>query len=80
MDRWLGNQQGIDGYPYKNRFYDCYYIAGGKDMLFNATALEIYGVTTQSWWWISINIIVKIDSFPIKTLSWKKLFVILIQE
>ena len=41
---WYGFQQGNDGYPIIDRdFYDFYFIAGGQDSKFKATAIEIYG-------------------------------------
>ena len=40
---WKGMQQGIDGYPIKDK-YGHYCIAGGKDLMFKAQSIEIYGV------------------------------------
>ena len=44
---WSGMQQGIDGYPIKD-FLGNYFIGAGKDPNFKATAIEFYGVRTQT--------------------------------
>jgi len=46
-DYWSGNILiGNDGYPWKP--YDSYYIGGGKYSSFKATAIEIFGVNSQT--------------------------------
>jgi len=47
-DFWSGNiLRGNDGYPYtKDGIY--YYIAGGLNSYFKATAIEFYGVNSQT--------------------------------
>ena len=39
---------GTDGYPTTDE-YGGYCIAGGEDGNFKATAIEFYGVKTQTW-------------------------------
>ena len=36
--------EGIDGYPKKGFPFGVYFIAGGKDCYFKATAIDFYGV------------------------------------
>jgi len=44
---WSGNiLRGNDGYPYK--YGNNYCIAGVKDLYFKATAIEFYGVNSQT--------------------------------
>lgn len=44
---WSDILVGTDGYPTKNE-KDHYCIGGGKDEYFKATAIEFYGVKTQT--------------------------------
>ena len=44
---WSGMHQGNDGYPTIDLFYH-YYIGGGQDPNFKATAIEFYGVITKT--------------------------------
>lgn len=37
--------RGIDGYPVKDKYAD-YFIGGGRNWKFKATAIELYGVKT----------------------------------
>ena len=44
---WSGILVGTDGYPTTDERGEYYYIAGGKDQDFKATAIEFYEVKTQ---------------------------------
>ena len=44
---WVDILVGTDGYPTKNE-KNRYCIGGGKDEYFKATAIEFYGVKTQT--------------------------------
>ncbi len=39
---------GTDGYPGKNNYDDYFIAGGGEDIEFQATAIEFYGVKTQT--------------------------------
>ena len=45
---WTGILVGTDGYPMEDEDGD-YCIGGGKDRYLKATAIEFYGVKTQTW-------------------------------
>jgi len=46
---WSGNiLRGNDGYPYKDENYGNYCIQGGEGRTFKATAIEFYGVNSQT--------------------------------
>ena len=45
---WSGILVGTEGFPTKDED-GYYYIAGGKDVYFKATAIEFYGVKKQVW-------------------------------
>ncbi len=45
---WSGILVGTDGYPTKNEDDTGYCIGGGEDGWFRATAIEFYGVKTQT--------------------------------
>ena len=63
---WSGILVGTDGYPTYE--CDCYYIAGSdKDGRFEATAIEFYGVKTQTWLFLLIAVII----IKSQTLVWK---------
>ncbi len=55
---WSGILVGTDGYPTEDRFGDYYIAGGGENYRFKATAIEFYGVKTQIWLFLLINVII----------------------
>ena len=41
---WSGIKKGTNAYPKKDEYDHLYFIGGGKDQFFKATAIEFYGI------------------------------------